>query len=186
MEHTSANKKQQLKKLHSELKMLQADLTVAQKISGIDEYIGVKVQKDKARFERIRMQDEKDKAFGHFVITIDIIAKNVNVFIPMSIASGKKTTGFMYQIEGTAEGRISSADVDCRGDGVTKITVGTILYAKIPSGMTATFRIKVTIRGALGKTYKIILNRIHYKLAVTEARYKQYIKEIVSDSVTFS
>ncbi len=186
METTSATKKKELQKLQSQLQKLQTDLAVAKKISGVDEYIAVKVKKDKARFERIKLQGEKDKAMGHFVMGINITAKSETVYIPLSIASGKKTTGFMYQIEGTDVGLISRADVECRGDGVAKITVGTILYAKLPSGVTAEFRIKVTIKGKLGKTYKIIFTRINYKRAVTEARYMHYIKEIVSDSVSFS
>lgn len=117
---------------------------------------------------------------------IDIKAKKENVFIPINIASGKKTTGFMYQIEGTAEGQITSASVECRGEGVLQVTVGTILYTKIPQGKTATFRIQASVRGQMSKTYNIVINRINYKLAVTDGRYRQYIKPIPTDSVKLS
>ena len=92
----------------------------------------------------------------------------------------------MYQIEGTGEGIITTADVTVRGEGISQVTLGTLLYAKIPVGNTATFRIQTTIRGKIGKSYKIIINRINYKLTLQDPRYQQYIKEIVSDSVKFS
>jgi predicted transcriptional regulator len=63
--------------------------------------------------------------------------------------------------------------------------VGTLLFAKIPQGSTASFRILTTIRGKIAKTYKITITRINYKLNLTDPRYQQYIKPIVSDSVTF-
>ena len=186
MEKSSVSKKQLLKELDGQLKKLQGELVVVQKITGIDEYIQVKVKKDQARFERVRIEDGADKGIGKFFIQIDITAKLENVFIPISIASGKKATGFIYQIEGTAEGSIATANATCRGEGVTQVTLGTLLYAKIPPGKTASFRIQATIRGKIGKTYKITINRINYKLNLSDARYKQYIKEIVSDSVKFS
>lgn len=186
MPKTSPTQKQKLKTLNTQLKSLQGELVTAKKLEGIDDYILLKVQKDKARFERIKTKGEADKGVGLFFIKIDIKAKAVDVFIPLSIASGKKVTGFMYQIEGTAEGGIATANVTCRGDGVTQVTVGTLLYAKIPAGKTATFRIQASIKGKIGKTYKIIINRINYKLALAETRYTQYIKEIISDTVKFS
>ena len=186
MAKTSTGSKKLLKDLNGQLKKLQDQLIVAKQVEGKDDYIAVKTLKDQARFERVTVEGEKDKAIGRFFMIIEITAKKENVFIPLSIASGKKTTGFMYQIEGTGEGSIMNADVTVRGDGVTQITIGTILYAKVPPGTKALFRIQTSIRGKLGKTYKIVINRINYKLAVTDARYKQYIKEIPSDSVKFS
>ena len=178
--------KQMLKDLSTQLKRLEEELVIANKAEGKDEYISVKLGKDQARFERVKVEGEKDKAFGKFLIMIEVTAKNSDVFLPLSIASGKKPTGFIYQIEGTAEGVITTADVTVRGDGVSQVTLGTLLYAKIPAGKTATFRIQTTIRGKAAKTYKIIINRINYKLALTDARYQQYLKPIVSDSVKLS
>ena len=178
--------KQMLKDLSTQLKRLEEELVIANKAEGKDEYITVKLGKDQARFERVKVEGEKDKAFGKFHIMIEVTAKKSDVFLPLSIASGKKPTGFIYQIEGTAEGVITTADVTVRGDGVSQVTLGTLLYAKIPAGITATFRIQTTIRGKAAKTYKIIINRINYKLALTDARYQQYLKPIVSDSVKLS
>jgi hypothetical protein len=176
----------ELKNLSEQVKKLQEELIVAKKKEGIDEFILVKVKKDQARFKRVKKEGEKDKGFGNFFLMISITAKQADVFIPLSISSGKKVSGFMYQIEGTAEGVISNADVTVRGDGVTQLTVGTLVYARVPAGTTGEFRIMATIRGKIGKSYKITLTRINYKLAVADVRYQQYLKEIVSDTVKFS
>lgn len=99
---------------------------------------------------------------------------------------GKKVAGFMYQIEGTAFGTIVTAEVRARGSGVSQVTLGTLRYAKIPAGKTVSFEIRTTIRGELRKTYKIVFTRLNYKLNLSETRYRQYLKEIHSDSVAFS
>ena len=82
----------------------------------------------------------------------------------------------MYIIEGTDEGKISSAEVDAKGEKVTKITVGSILYAKLLPSAVAEFRIMINIRGQLSHKYKIVINRINYKLDINEVRYHTYIK----------
>ncbi len=181
-----AENKKRLKGLQAELKRLQEELVEANKREGKDAYIEVKVQKKQARFERVRQKDVEDKATGKFFIVVDITAKQESVFIPMSIASGKKTAGFMYHIEGTGAGSILATDIQVRGEGVSQVTVGTLLYAKIPTSKTASFRIQVSIRGSFAKTYKIVFPRINYKLLLTEHLYHQYLKEIHSESVKFS
>ena len=177
--------KKLLKELNAELKRLQAQLTETNKLEGKDPYIDVKVKKSQARFERIKQKGLEDKTVGKFYLEIDITAKQQVVFIPISIASGKKPAGFMYQIEGTAEGQIATTDIKTRGEGVSQVTLGTLLYAKIPVGQTASFQIQATIRGKLGKVYKIVFTRLNYKLNLTDARYERYLKEITSDSVKF-
>lgn len=186
MEKTSTNNKKLLKELSVKLKGLQEELMKAHKLEGKDTYIDVHVKKNQARFERIKQKDAGDKAVGKFLIEIEITAKQQNIFIPLSVASGKKTAGFMYQIEGTAEGRIATASIKIRGDGVLQVALGTLLYAKIPTGKTALFQIHATTRGKIGKKYKIVFTRLNYKLTLTDARYLQYLKEIHSDSVSFS
>jgi len=175
-----------LKDLNNQLKKLQTALVEANKLEGKDTYIDVKVKKNQARFERVKEKGKEDKAQGKFYIEIDITAKKDNVFVPISMASGKKTAGFMYQIEGTAEGAIVGANIKIRGEGVSQVTLGTLLYAKIGAGKTASFLIHATTKGRLGKTYKIVFTRLNYKLNLTDARYFQYLKEIHSDSVKFS
>jgi hypothetical protein len=186
MEKTGADHKKLLKELQARIKLLQAELVEAKRLEGKDSYIAVKVKKNQARFQAIKQKGVTDKAVGKFYLEIDITAKQEMVFVPLSIASGKKTAGFMYQIEGTAPGSIVTATNKVRGDGVSLVTLGTLLYAKIPTGKTASFHIQATIRGKFGKVYKIVFTRLNYKLQLTDARYEQYLKEIHTDSVTFS
>ncbi len=186
MKKSDAESKKHLKELQAELKRLQAALVEANKIEGNDAYIDVKVVKKNARFERVRKKDEEDKAIGHYFMVISIKAKQAPVLVPLSIASGKKTAGFMYQIEGTGAGTILTTGIQVQGEGVSQVTVGTLLYAKIATGKTASFRIQVSIRGSFAKTYKIVFPRLNYKLQLTEHRYHQYLKELHSESVKFS
>ncbi len=178
--------KQEIGKLTKEVQILQTELTRVLKASGVDEFIAVKRGKNQGQFKRVKTKGESDKGIGKFFMTIDITAKKQPVMIPLSIASGKKPTGFSYQIEGTGEGTIVRADVSCRGEGVTQITLGTIVYAKIPTGKIGTFRIQLEMRGKIGREYKFFIYRINYKLSVTDARYLQYLKEIHSTRVKFS
>jgi len=186
MKKSSAANKKILKDLNTQLKELQKQLVVANKASGVDEYIEVKVKETQARFQLIKAKDKEDKAVGNFFIKLEILAEKQEIYVPMSISSGKKTSGFMYHIEGTAEGSIATTDMKVRGEGVTQVTLGTLLFAKVPVGKTAEFRIQVEINGKLGKNYKIILSRINYKLKLTDTQYNRYLKPIVSKSVKFS
>ena len=182
---TPTNKKL-LKELSAQLQKLQAELVIANHAAGIDDYITVKPKRSQSHFNRVIVEDGPDKAFGQFLLTLDITAKQATAYIPLSIASGIKPTGFMYQIEGSAAGTIKTTDIKCRGENVTQVTLGTMLYTKIPQGSTASFEIHATIRGRLGQTYKIVITRINYKLQLTDPRYHQYLKELPSDTVKLS
>lgn len=149
------------------------------------EPIKVRVGKSQGRFKRVRNPDAPDFGIGEFFLLVDVTALEKTIYLPISLASGKKTTGFVYQIEGTATGTLVTTDISCKGEGVTQVTLGTILYAKIPKGATATFRILVEIKGKVGKEYKIVLNRIHYKYNTSDARYERYLKEISSKALKF-
>lgn len=186
MEKIPTEHKKRVKELQAQIKALEERMVQVGKREGKDNYIAVKVKKNQARFERVRQKGVADKAVGKFYIEIDITAKQAAVFVPVSVASGKKVAGFMYQIEGTAPGVIATTESKVRGEGVSQVTLGTLLYAKIPAGKTASFEIQAAIRGTLGKTYKIVFTRLNYKLNLTDARYQQYLKEIPSDSVKFS
>jgi hypothetical protein len=139
-----------------------------------DEYINVTISKSQAHFKRIRNPKGADVAIGNYFLIIDVTSKKGAIHIPLSISSGKKVTGFIYQIEGTATGSLSTAEVEARGDGVTKVTLGTLLYCKIPEGKTASFRIQVGIKGKIGKEYTVVIHQINYKLNPTDARYKKF------------
>jgi hypothetical protein len=153
-------------------------------VSG-DAFITVKVQKSQSRFKRIKNPGEKDTGQGDFFLLLDITATNEAVYIPLSIASGKKIVGFIYHIEGTGEGTIYTTDISCSGDGVTKITLGTLLYAKIPAGHTASFRLSIKIMGKTSKEYRVAINQISYKLDPSDARYKKLDTDISTKSVKF-
>lgn len=186
MKQTAAQKKKLVKELNAKIKALQAQLKIANALEGIDPNIEVKISKNQARFKKIKQKDKEDKAYGIFLLEIKIAAEQQDVFVPISIASGKRVTGFMYQIEGTAPGSIVTTDIKVRGDGVSQVTLGTLLYAKIPAGKTASFQIQTTIQGKFKKQYKIVITRLNYKLSLTDTRYKQYLKEIHSDNVFLS
>ncbi len=176
-----ANKKR-IKDLQGQVKKLSTEL---EKTLAGNERIKVRVEKAQARFKRIRNPEGPDSGIGEFFLLVDVTAVTDTVHIPISIASGKKPTGFVYQIEGTATGAIVTTDISCKGKGVTQITLGTIVYAKVPKGMTATFRIVIEIRGRVGNTYGIIINRIHYKRTLSDARYEKYTEEVSSRTVEF-
>ncbi len=186
MQKMSPENKKRIKELDAKLHVLQDELIKANQKEGKNPHIEVKIKKNQAHFQRIKQKGVEDKAVGKFYIEVAITSKQQEVFVPVSIASGKKTAGFMYQIEGTAPGAIVTADVTVRGDEVSQVTLGTLLFAKIPTGKTATFRIQSTIRGKFGKSYKIVFSRLNYKLYLPDLRYQQYLKEIHSESVVFS
>jgi hypothetical protein len=186
MTKTITSNKKLLKQLQTELKGLEEKLGEARAREGKDANINVTVKKNQARFERIKKKGADDIALGKFYIEIAITAKQREVLVPVSIASGKKVAGFMYYIEGTAEGSLATADIKVRGEKVSQVMLGTLVFAKIPAKTTASFHIQATTRGTFGKSYKLVFTRINYKLQLTDARYEQYRKEIHSKTVTFS
>lgn len=150
-----------------------------------DDFLLVKVQKSQSRFRRIKVPGQDDVGHGEFFMLLDITAAKETIYIPISVASGKKAVGFIYHIEGTAKGEIFTTDISCTGDEITKITLGTLLYAKIPALKTATFRIYIQMRGKTSKEYKVAINRINYKLDPSDARYKRLDMEIATKPVKF-
>lgn len=183
---TTPSQKALTKELNLRVTKLQKELTEVQKADDMNAYLMVKQRKSQSRFERVKVADGPDKGIGHYFMQLEITAAKETVVIPLSIASGKKVAGFMYQIEGTGEGSVSRASVEAKGDGVTQVTLGTLVYAKIPAHKTATVRIQTELRGNIGKVYACIFYRINYKLQVTDARYMQYTKEIHSETLRFS
>lgn len=150
-----------------------------------NEHIFFKVKESRAHFKEVRNAEGKRIGRGQFFLLIDIIALQGAVHIPTSLASGKKPTGFVYQIEGTAKGEIDTTSVSAKGAGVSQVTLGTLVYTKIPQGKTATFQIVVDMVGSLNKTYQVVFNRINYKLDPSDARYKKLDVAIASTPLTF-
>jgi hypothetical protein len=186
MKKLSVIEKKQIKAWQTQLKALEAQLAEAKLREGIDPYIEVKIVKNQARFERVKKKGVADRALGHFFLRIEILAEQRDVFVPLSIATGKKVAGMMYYIEGTDTATPEQSELTVRGEGVTQVTLGTLVFAKVPEGRRAIFEMRVTIAGSLAKTYRLIITRLNYKLALTDARYQQYRKEIRSAGVKFS
>jgi hypothetical protein len=63
----------------------------------------IKVKDLKQSARRIPDPEKPDSVHGKFWFTIDITASAKDIYVPLSIASGKKPAGFMYQIEGTSD-----------------------------------------------------------------------------------
>lgn len=141
----------------------------------------VHVVKRNAHMRRVPGVHGAEAVKGTFLFVLEITAPVQAVYIPLSAASGKKPAGFVYQIEGTAEGAISTTDVSSKGEGVTQVTSGTLLYGKIPAGKTATVRVVIEMRGRVGKEYSIIIDHINYKGDPNDARYQKYETPLVSE-----
>jgi hypothetical protein len=146
--------------------------------------ISVRIRKTNAHFRRMR-EGGVEFGAGKFFLLIDITAIKEDIFIPISIASGKKPTGFIYEIVGTKAGMISTTDISCEGKEISQITLGTILYCKIPATKTGTFRIIVETRGKIGGVYNIVINRINFKHDPSDARYGKFVEDLSSESVKF-
>jgi hypothetical protein len=186
MKQLTAAEKKQIKIWQTQIKALEAQLVEAKKREGIDPYIEVKVTRKRAHFERVRRAEAADRVLGHFSLQIEVLAEQADVYIPLSIATGKKVAGMMYRLEGTGAATPEEASMTVRGEGVVHVTLGTLVFAKIPQGSHALFAVRVTIAGVAGKTYTLVIARLNYKLHLTDVRYQQYLKEIRSDAVRLS
>lgn len=133
----------------------------------------VKVREIKESTRRVSNPDGPDPVIGKFWFTLNVTAVARDLYIPVSISSGKKPTGFSYLIEGTIPGSIKTTDIFCKGEGITQITHGTIIYAKVPTGFTATFAIRIEMRGTIGKSYRTVLYQIQYKFSPMDTRYQK-------------
>lgn len=180
MKKVSREEKQRVRDIRAELALRQKELALAQKRAGDDAYISVATKKSQSRTERIPEKEGRDRATSHFYIELAITAKKDPVYIPLSMASGKKVAGFMYIIEGTSKGTIAQAEVRVPSNDVAHLTIGTLQYVKIPKGVTALCEMRVSVRGFYRESYKIIINRVNYKLSPTDVRYEHYLKEIHS------
>lgn len=187
MKKLTSAQEELITKLKAQIKKLEAEITKVDKATGKTESVAVtvKLAKSQARFERIKKQNERDEGIGEFFMQVDVTAGEKAVFVPLSIASSRKPTGFIYQIEGTGKGDIATADVTSRGAGVTQITLGTILYTRIPAGKTGSFRILVEIRGHVHKEYRVTITRMNYKFDPSDSRYQRYEKAFSSKMVRF-
>jgi hypothetical protein len=148
----------------------------------------IHVEDSTEEFTKIHDAEGSASGIGHFFLHIKVTALQNTLYVPLSIASSKKPTGFVYQIEGTGDSSIESADIslkDIKESGITQILLGTITYCEIPQGKTATFRVSIDIKGKIGREYAIVINRIQYKLNPTDTRYQKYTEEIRTSVLKF-
>lgn len=147
--------------------------------------VKVTVLKQQGRFSRIRIAQGTDEARGEFFFLVSVQAGATDLYLPLSIASGKKPAGIVYEIEGTGDAALERAEISVQGKNVTQLLVGTITYATIPAGSSGIFRIVVHMRGEIGKEYRVILRRIHYKSDPTVVRYQKLEEPVVGKLVKF-
>ncbi len=146
-----------------------------------DAYITVQETHDLTRVRKLPGSRGSLSVSGSYVLFLDVTADKETIFLPVSIASGRKSTGFIYYTEG-AKVVGSNAEITVSGDGITMVASGTIPYCKIPVGKTAHFKIFADVDVESTRQYKFVISRINYKLNPNDARYKRFITEIGTDS----
>lgn len=144
------------------------------------------LKKAEARYKKKAGSIEGGTTLGEFFLSIEITATDTEVYIPLSIASGKKPAGFVYALEGTSRATLDTASVSVGGRGVTEVTLGTLLFARIQKGGTAVFRINIAMRGKSGASYKAIITRINYKYTPQDGRYTTFTYPLETESVRLS
>ena len=155
------------------------------KNSYIDECIRIVPIKIDAHASEGYNKDRSDKkSIGKYFFQVDVTAQKETVYIPISIASGRQSTGFIYQIEGMGEA-IGRASIDGRGEGVVTVTSGSITYFKLMPGQTVSFKILVEVTVARKTVYKVVISRINYKLNTNDPRYKRFLLELPSKPLKF-
>ena len=138
-----------------------------------------------AHFSKLRNQKNSDDlGLGNYLLIVDITASKDTLYIPLSIASGRKSTGFVYQIEGSTKSS-ATATISSKGEGIMTVTSGSIAYCKIPAGKTTTFKIHAEVTGAEGKEYSVVISRINYKLNPNDLRYRRFLTEVRSRTLKF-
>lgn len=147
-----------------------------------DENLEIDLQDWNSNLDRVSNPKGPDTNIARYYVRLDIRATKYTLYIPVSIASGKKSTGFIYQIEGTGEAN-ASATIDSQGKNTTRVTFGSIEYCKIPPGQVASFKIITKVKGKRPKQYKFVLSRINYKLNPNDSRYKRVLTEISTDFI---
>lgn len=147
-----------------------------------DENLEINLQGWESHLDTISNPKGSDTNIARYFVRLDVVATKYTLYIPVSIASGRVSTGFVYQIEGTGEA-IASATIASQGKDTTRVTFGSIEYCKIPPGKIASFKIITKVKGKRPKKYKFVLSRINYKLNPNDSRYKRVLTEISTDFI---
>ncbi len=125
------------------------------------------------------------KGLGTYFLLFEIVAGPDALYIPISIATGRKSAGFLYVIEGNGTGTPTALIQGKGGKEISTVTSGSIVYTKIPAGKTATFIMNAEIVGELDRSYKIILNTISYKTNPNDYRYKKFQSDLGTEMLMF-
>lgn len=175
---------QLIETLKSRVKDLKSELGSLRKAAGADEYALIHTQKTDEYFNKSRSIKGPDTSFGKYFLMLEVTARKETIYLPISIGSGKVSTGFVYQVEGTAKGK-GTAEISSKGTGILKVTAGSIVYAKIPAGKLGTFKMVVEVTGARGKEYRVAITRVNYKLNPNDSRYKRLVLEVPTKTLKF-
>ena len=137
-----------------------------------------------------KITDSKGNVLGEGTFSLHLVLTPATgtLYVPLSIASGKKPTGLVYLINGTGESSIVTAHVeirDIKASGVREILLGTIRYVEIPQGVTATLRVRLTMRGRIGKEYSVLIARMQYKTHLSDTRYQKEELALETDVLKF-
>lgn len=170
-------KRQLLLNLNEQLKSLQAQLAEINgtKISTTTPPVGVSLKKSTGSFKKLNNEDgSDDSGEGKYMLQIAVAAGSDDLYIPVSIATGRKSNGLIYQVEGSERAE-STATVSCSGENSVVVTSGSLSYCKVPKGMTVSFKVLVSVVGELKEEYRVVLGHINYKLNPSDLRYKKFL-----------
>lgn len=142
-----------------------------------DLFVSIQVIESEARISKIPQPRGSYTLLGKYAVFIDVTAIKETLYLPVSIGSGRKSTGFIYLIEGATTVN-SKATISYKGEGTTIATSGSVSYCKIPVGKTASFKIFSDVEVVPSKKYRFVISRINYKLNPNDSRYKRLITEI--------
>ncbi len=148
----------------------------------------VRVIRTQSHFYKSKLpsqEEYKGKGLGTYFLLFEITAGPDALYIPISIATGRKSAGFLYVVEGDGTGTPTALIQGKGGKEVSTVTSGSIVYTKIPGGKTAAFIVNAEIVGTTEHSYRIVVNTISYKTNPNEYRYKKFHTELGTDSLVF-
>jgi hypothetical protein len=148
-----------------------------------EEKLIVRVEEMHAAYTR-SPQSKRESGVGKYALHLSITATKETLYIPGSIGSGRVSTGFVYQVEGTTSAK-GTGKVSYNGDGVATVSLGSISYWKIPAGKTAHVKAYIEVTGPLNHDYKVVISRINYKLNTNDSRYTRVLVEIGTKILRF-
>lgn len=150
-----------------------------------DGALSITVHKTDAHFSEAYDSNRKDRVgYGKFLTVLQVTAIKHTVYIPVSIGSGRVSTGFVYQIEGSDIGS-GTASIRSEGEKLTLVTAGSIKYCKITPHSSVTFKVFVHVTGTMKKEYSVNIARVNYKFNPNDTRYKRFLTEISTKRIKF-